>query len=86
MIKSDFSVQIMWYAIYGAMKSNVQRRYVMCRLHLVPDSNIPPEILKNISNQLKQARPVPTRIDEYDEETIKNFPKIMDYPKGYVIK
>lgn len=76
----------MHYAVYGALKTNLQRRYVMCLLHLIPDSNIPPEMLKNISNQLKQARPVPTRIDEIDEETIKNYPKIMDFPKEYVIK
>lgn len=76
----------MWYAVYGAMKGNLQRRYTMCRLHLIPDHNIPEEKLANISNQLKQARPVPKRIDQYDEETIKQFPKIMDYPKNYVIK
>lgn len=76
----------MWFAVYGAMKTNLQRRHTMQRLHLFPDSNIPPDILANVSNQLRQARPVPKRIDEYDEETIKNFPKIMDYPKDYVVK
>lgn len=76
----------MWYAVYTSMKGNLQRRHTMQRLHLIPDSNIPDELLANISNQLRQARPVPKRIDEYDEETIKNFPKIMDYPKGYVLK
>lgn len=81
-----WGVQVMWYAVYGAMKGNLQRRYTMCRLHLIPDANIPEETLGNISNQLRQARPVPKRIDQYDEETIKNFPKIMDYPSNYVIK
>lgn len=76
----------MKFAVYGAMKNNLQRRYVMCRLHLVPDDQIPEEIHKKISNQLRTARHVPIRIDEYDEETIKNFPKIMDFPKQYVIK
>lgn len=76
----------MWYAVYGSMKGNLQRRHMMQFLHLIPDSNIPDEILANISNQLRQARPVPKRIDEYDEETIKNFPKIMDYPADYVVK
>lgn len=78
--------KIMQYAVYGALKSNLQRRYIMCRLHLFPDSNIPSDMLKNISSQLKQGRPVPTQINEYDAETIKNFPKIMDYPEEYVIK
>lgn len=76
----------MRFAVYQAMKSNLQRRYVMCRLHLIPDSIIPPEILPKISNEIRQARPVPIGINEYDEETIKNFPKIMDYPEGYVVK
>lgn len=76
----------MWFAVYGSMKGNLQRRYTMQRLHLIPDANIPEDIQANISNQLKQARPVPTRIDEYDKETIKNFPKIVDYPTNYVIK
>lgn len=76
----------MWYAVYGSMKGNLSRRHAMTRLHLFPDATIPAEIQANISNQLKQGRPVPLRIDEYDEETIKNFPKIMDYPKNYVIK
>lgn len=80
------SMQIMWYAVYGAMKTNLQRRYTMCRLHLIPDANVPEDKLANISNQLRQANPVPKRIDQYDEETIENFPKIMDYPKDYIIK
>lgn len=76
----------MWYAVYGAMKTNLQRRYTMQRVHLFPDDNIPEDILANISNQLRQDRPVPKSITEYDEETIKNFPKIMDYPEDYVVK
>lgn len=76
----------MWYAVYKSMRGNLQRRHCMMRLHLFPDAVIPPEIQANISNQLRQVRPVPKRIDEYDEETIKNFPKIMDYPENYVIK
>lgn len=76
----------MWFAVYGAMKTNLQRRHTMQRLVLIPDDNIPKEILANISNQLKQGRPVPKRIDEYDEETIQNYPKIMDYPKNYVLE
>lgn len=76
----------MHFAVYTSMKGNLQRRYVMQRLHLFPDDNIPKEILLNITNQLKQARQVPKRIDEYDQETIEKFPKIVDYPKGYVIE
>lgn len=58
----------------------------MLRLHLFPDANVPDEIMANISNQLRTGRVVPKRLDEYDGETIEEFPKIMEYPKGYVIK
>lgn len=68
------------------MKGNLQRRFTMQRLHLYPDANIPKEKLVNISNQLRQARPMPVRLDHMDEETVKNFPQIMDFPKDYIIK
>lgn len=58
----------------------------MQRLHLFPDRNVPDEILANVTNQLKQNRVVPQRLDHIDEETIKNFPKIMDYPQNYILK
>lgn len=73
-------------AVYNSMEGNLQRRYTMQRLHLYPDNNVPSEIMANISNQLKQVREVPKRLDHIDEETVKNYPKIMDYPKDYVIR
>lgn len=76
----------MWKAVYNSMKGNLQRRFTMQRLHLYPDANIPKEKLVNISNQLRQARPMPVRLDHMDEETVKNFPQIMDFPKDYIIK
>lgn len=76
----------MWYAVYRSMRGNLQRRHTMLRLHLFPDANVPDEIMANISNQLRTGRVVPKRLDEYDGKTIEEFPKIMEYPKGYVIK
>lgn len=76
----------MHFAVYTSMKGNLLRRIVMTRLHLFPDDNIPEEMRLNISNQLRQARPVPKRIDEYDKKTVDEFPKIMDYPKNYVVE
>lgn len=73
-------------AIYNSMKGNLKRRYTMQRLHLFQDANVPDEILSNITNQLKQDRVVPKRLDHIDEETIKNFPKIMEYPQDYILK
>lgn len=68
------------------MKGNIQRRYTMQRLHLFPDGNVPPEIMENVTNQLKQGRLVPTRLDEIDKNTVEKFPRIMEYPKDYVLK
>lgn len=76
----------MWKAVYSSMKGNLQRPYTMQRLHLFENDEVPPEIMGNITNQLRQVRVVPKRLDHIDEETVKNFPKIMEYPKDYVLK
>lgn len=73
-------------AVYNSMKGNLQRRYTMQRLHLFPDGNVPDEILANVTNQIKQTRVVPQRLDHIDEESVKNFPKVMEYPMNYILK
>lgn len=73
-------------AVYSAMKGNLQRRHVMQRLHLFPDEKVPEEIMKNITNQIRQPRLIPKRLDHIDEKTLKNFPQIMEYPKDYVLR
>lgn len=76
----------MWKAIYNGMKGNLQRRHFMQRVHLYPYNKVPDEIMKNITNQIRQGRQVPKRLDHMDEETVKNFPQIMNYPKNYILK
>lgn len=78
--------QIMKKAVYCAMKGNLQRRYTMERLHIYPDDKVPDDVMKNISNQIRQLRPVPIRLDKYPEEVVSNFPKVMDWPKDYVLR
>lgn len=68
------------------MNGNLQRRYTMCRLHLFPDNNVPENLMKNVSNQIQQLRPSPKRLDHYSEEEVKQFPKIIDLPKNYIVK
>lgn len=68
------------------MRGNLQRRYTMQRLHLFPDDKIPEDILANVSNQIPSLRKVPERLDKMDPETIKTFPKIMEYPEDYILK
>lgn len=73
-------------AIYNSMKGNLQRRYTMQRLHLFAGSVVPDEILANVTNQLRQTRLVPKRLDHIDPEAVAKFPKIMDFPKDYVLR
>lgn len=58
----------------------------MNRLHLFKNDKVPKEILENVTNQIRQLRPVPQRLDKMDEEIVKSFPKIMDYPTDYLPK
>lgn len=68
------------------MKGNLQRRYTMERLHIFPDANVPEDLMKNVSNQIRQLRPMPKRLDHYTEEETKKYPKVTDYPKDYVLR
>lgn len=80
------SLQIVHKAVYNAMKGTLQRRYNMQRLHLFPGTDVPEEIMANVTNQLRQSRLVPKRLDHIDAETVAKFPKIMDFPKDYVLR
>ncbi|CAH0551656.1 unnamed protein product [Brassicogethes aeneus] len=73
-------------AVYNSMDGNLQRRYTMQRLHIFPDENVPEELMKNVSNQIRGIKPVPKRLDHYSEQEVKEFPKIIDYPKDYVLR
>lgn len=77
---------IMKKAVYNSIRGNLQRRYVMQRLHLIPDDKIPEEILERISNQIRTQRPVPKRLDHIDQAEIDAFPQIMQYPEEYIMK
>lgn len=68
------------------MDGNLQRRYTMERLHIFPDTNVPPELMGNISNQIRQIRPIPRRLDHYAKEEVEKFPKLIDYPKDYILR
>lgn len=73
-------------AVYHSMRGNLQRRYTMERLHLYPGEDVPKEIMENVTNQIKQLRDVPTRLQTYSDKEIEEFPKIVDYPKDYVLR
>jgi large subunit ribosomal protein L13 len=58
----------------------------MQRLHVYYDDNIPEKVKGNISNQIKQLRPVPIRLDHISQEQLENFPQIVNLPENYVLQ
>lgn len=58
----------------------------MERLHIYPDANVPAEIMKNITNQIRPLRPMPKTLDKYTEEERLAYPKIVDYPEDYILR
>lgn len=73
-------------AVYTDITSNLLRRTQMERLHIFPGTEIPEEIKKNISGQIRPLRQVPKRLQEYSNEEIKSFPKLFDYPQDYILR
>lgn len=73
-------------AVYRGLGGNIQRRHTMQRLHLFEGDQVPKEILDNVTNQIRQLRPVPQRLDKMDPSLVQSFPKIMEYPEDYVPK
>ncbi|KAK8399579.1 hypothetical protein O3P69_003559 [Scylla paramamosain] len=71
--------------VYNKLSKNLLRRGRLARLHIFPDDKVPDSILKNVSAQMRQLRPVPRRLDHYPQEELENFPKIFDWPKDHVI-
>jgi len=78
--------QILEKAVYRALPKNLQRRHTMQRLHIFPDEKIPEDILRNISNQIKQPRTVPVRLNHIPQKEIENFPQLLKYPENYILK
>ena len=68
------------------MTGNLQRRYTMQRLHIYPENELPKNILDNISNQIKQLRPVPVRLDHLPKEEVEEFPRLVKFPEQYVLR
>lgn len=58
----------------------------MERLHIYPDSNVPEEIMENITNQIRPLRSIPKTLNTYSNEEVKSYPKIIDYPDDYILK
>jgi hypothetical protein len=85
-LHSKDPLMIMKKAVYRGLGGNLQRRYTMQRLHLYENEDVPLEIMENVTNQIRQQRPVPKRLDHIDPATVENFPRIFDLPEEYLPK
>ena len=47
---------------------------------------VPEEIMKNVTSQIPQVKPVPKKLSDYTEEEVQNFPKVFDYPENLLKK
>ncbi|XP_075591863.1 mitochondrial ribosomal protein L13 [Dermatophagoides farinae] len=78
---------IMYKAIYKACGNiGLKRHDLIAHLHIYPDENVPEHIMKNITDHIRQLRPVHKSIDEYSDDEIRNYPKIFDYSDDYTKK
>ncbi|KAL0278994.1 UNVERIFIED_CONTAM: hypothetical protein PYX00_000647 [Menopon gallinae] len=75
---------IMWKAVYHGIKGTLKRRTDMRRLHLYADDKVPEQILNNVTNQIRQLRKVPRKIESYSEKEIYEYPKLFEFHKDFV--
>ena len=62
--------------------------YVSLKLFLIftHPTQVPEEIMKNVTSQIPQVKPVPKKLSDYTEEEVQNFPKVFDYPENLLKK
>lgn len=78
---------VLYKAIYKAIGNiHMQRKEIIARLHMYPDSKVPQHILENVTDHIRQLRPVHKALNEYSSDEVKTFPKIFDYPEDYAKK
>ncbi|XP_078052737.1 mitochondrial ribosomal protein L13 [Augochlora pura] len=77
---------IMTKAVYSSMPGNLQRRHTMQRLHVFPDSNVPEDMLKNVTHQIPQLKMVPVKLKDIPVEEKENIPRLIKYPMDYVLR
>ena len=78
---------VLYKAIYKAVGNvKLKRHRLIARLHLFPDDKVPDHILENVSDQIRQLRPIPKSLDQLTQQELKDFPKIFEYPEDYAIK
>jgi len=77
---------ILWKACYNNMDNTMMRKNCIARLHIFPGSEVPDDILENVTAQIPQVKPVPRRLDEFTEEEKSKFPKVFEPPTELLVK
>lgn len=75
---------ILWKACYNNLYGDLTRKGKMARLHIFPDSNVPQDLLNNVTGQISQVKPTPKKLSEHSQQEIDNFPKVWEYPHDHV--
>jgi hypothetical protein len=47
-------------------------------------TQVPADIMANVTSQLSPVRPVPKKLSDYSEEERKTFPKLFEFPENFV--
>lgn len=77
---------VMKKAVRWELPRSLIKFRLMARLHIFPDQEVPEDLLKNVSSQIRQLRPVPRTLASYSDKEVDEFPKINDFPKDYILK
>lgn len=59
--------------------SNSPCRYSALIVGSIFTQNVPDEILKNVTGQIRQVQAIPKRLDEYTAEERAEFPRLFEW-------
>ncbi len=66
---------------------SVPPRVIFCssrNFFIILSSQVPADIMANVTSQLSPVRPVPKKLSDYSEEERKTFPKLFEFPENFV--
>lgn len=74
---------VLYKAIYKELRASETRKTLMARCHIFPDDQVPEELMANVCDEIRQVQPMVKRLDEYTQEEIAAFPKLVEEPDDY---
>ncbi|OQV18565.1 putative 39S ribosomal protein L13, mitochondrial [Hypsibius exemplaris] len=66
------------------IKTNKLKTAITSRCHIYPDTDIPEDVMKNISGQIRQLIPLHKGLGDYTQEERDSFPRVLQLPKDFV--